>query len=176
MKDFKKEASSYTKFMMKELKKMFDGKFKSPMALPKEDKAKFFKHMDKAWKSDKESSVEANDKISKKVNEYFKFLQDQFQQNYKGDAKAPMLIKDPKEKKNFFKQVKQLWEKKKGKEAALMMTENYFKKFDSDNLNELKNALVFTKGKGQMQNKTLHRRLLDSIDDALSSDKVKEEK
>jgi hypothetical protein len=115
MENLKKEASDYTVFMMKELKKMFDGKFKSPMQLSKEDKTKFFKHMDTVWKSKKESSLDIEkSRIAKKVNEYFQFVQDQLKQNYpKDNYKSPMQIKDKEEQKNFFSQVKNLWKKKK---------------------------------------------------------------
>lgn len=110
-----KEANDYQELMFKELKKMFDGKFKSPMQLPKEEKAKFFKHMDKIWKSKKESSLDIEkSRIAKKVNDYFKFVQDQLKQNYpKDNFKSPMEIKDKEEQKNFFSQVKNLWKKKK---------------------------------------------------------------
>jgi len=111
MDKLKKEASDYTKKMQEELKKMYKGKFKSPMQLPKNEKSKFFKHMDTVWKSKKESNV---DLIAKKVNEYFKFVQDQLKLNYpKGNYKSPLQIKDKEERKNFFSQVKNLWKKKK---------------------------------------------------------------
>ena len=178
MEDTNKEASDYTKFMMKELKEMFKGEYKSPMQLPKEDKTKFFKHMDTAWKSKKESStVESNDKTAKKVNEYFKFVQDQLKQNYpKRDIKSPLQITDKKERENFFSQVKQLWKKKGEKKEAALVTENHFKKFDNASLKEISCALGVARGQGKMVNKAILRRLMDAIGDALSTDKVKEEK
>ncbi len=52
-------------------------------------------------------------RISKKVNEYFKFVQDQLKQNYpKDNYKSPLQIKDKKERENFFSQVKEMWKKK----------------------------------------------------------------
>lgn len=56
-----------------------------------------------------------NSRLAKKVNEYFKFVQDQLKQNYPdGEIKSPLQIKDKKERDNFFSQVKTLWKKKKG--------------------------------------------------------------
>jgi len=61
-----------------------------------------------------------SDRISKKVSEYFQFVQDQLKQNYPGGKyKSPMQIKDKKERENFFSQVKELWKKKgESKQAA----------------------------------------------------------
>lgn len=57
-------------------------------------------------------------RLAKKVNEYFKFVQDQLKQNYpNGEVKSPLQIKDKKERENFFSQVKTLWKNKK--EAAV---------------------------------------------------------
>lgn len=54
-------------------------------------------------------------RLAKKVNEYFKFVQDQLKQNYpNGEIKSPLQIKDKKERDNFFSQVKTLWKNKKG--------------------------------------------------------------
>jgi len=118
MENLKKEASAYTEKLQEELKKMYKGKFKSPMQLPKEEKAKFFKHMDKVWKSKKESKKEkkeeakskidaillGNEHLAKKVQDYFMFVQDQLKQNYPKDKyKSPMQIKDKAEQKNFHK-------------------------------------------------------------------------
>ena len=59
------------------------------------------------------------DRISKKVKEYFKFVQDQLKQNYPKDGyNSPMEIKDKAERDNFFSQVKQLWKKKSDKKEA----------------------------------------------------------
>jgi len=52
------------------------------------------------------------DRLSKKVNEYFKFVQDVLKQNYDGKIKSPLQIKDKKERDNFFAQVKKLWSDK----------------------------------------------------------------
>jgi len=184
-----KEASAYTKKMMEELKKMYKGKFKSPMQLPKEEKGKFFKHMDTVWKSKKESKKDkkeeskidaillGNDKLSKKVSEYFQFVQDQLKQNYpKDNYKSPMQIKDKAEQKNFFSQVKQLWKKKQGesKEAATVH-EEYFKRFSPAQLTELASALEIAKGHGKMKDKVTHSQLLKALNKALDSGEVKEE-
>lgn len=52
------------------------------------------------------------DKLSKKVSEYFKFVQDVLKQNYNGKIKSPVHIKDKEERDNFFAQVKKLWNDK----------------------------------------------------------------
>ena len=174
-----KKASDYTKKMMKELKTMFDGEFKSPMQLSKEDKVKFFKHMDKVWKSKKESSTEEDIKFAKKVQDYFSFMQNQLRENFpKDNYKSPMQIEDKGEKDNFFKQVKKLWKKKKGetKEAATVQ-EGFFKKFNPDHLAELANALEVAKGHGKMKDKVIHSQLSKALNEALdTSDFNKEEK
>jgi len=125
MENLKEAAGGYAKKMQEELKKMYKGKFKTPMQLSKEEKSKFFKHMDTVWKSKKESSkdvkakiadiLKGNEHLAKKVQDYFTFQQDQLKQNYpKDNYKSPMEIKDKEEQKNFFSQVKKLWKKKKG--------------------------------------------------------------
>jgi len=170
-----KKASDYTKKMMEELKKMYKGEFKSPMQLSKEEKSKFFKHMDKVWKSKKESSLDPV--LAKKVNEYFTFVQDQLKQNYpKDNYKSPMQIKDKDEQKNFFSQVKKLWKKKKGeaKEAATV-NEDFFKRFNQDHLNELANALEIAKGHGKIKDKVTHTQLLKALNRALDGGETAEE-
>jgi len=57
MDNLKKAASDYSKLMMKNLKEWYGEDKKSPMQLSKEEKKEFFKKMDKAWKSKKESST-----------------------------------------------------------------------------------------------------------------------
>ena len=46
----KEAATEYTKFLMKELEKMYGKQYKSPMMLPSKEKKKFFEHIDKKWK------------------------------------------------------------------------------------------------------------------------------
>lgn len=185
-----KEASAYTKKMMEELKKMYKGKFKSPMQLSKEEKGKFFKHMDTVWKSKKESKKEkkeeskidaillGNEKLSKKISEYFKFVQDQLKQNYPKDKyKSPMQIKDKKERDNFFSQVKNLWKKKGELKAAGKVHEEYFKRFNQEHLNELTSALEIAKAHGKIKNKVIHTQLLRALNDSLDTKNLdKEEK
>ena len=55
------------------------------------------------------------DRLSKKVNEYFKFVQDTLKKNFEGKYKSPLQITDKKERDNFFAQVKKLWEDHKKK-------------------------------------------------------------
>jgi len=187
MKNTTKEASAYTKKMMEELKKMYKGEFKSPMQLSKEEKSKFFKHMDKVWKSKKESKEEeskskidaillGNEKLSKKVSEYFKFVQDQLKQNYpKDNYKSPMQIKDKAEQKNFFSQVKKLWKKKsETKEAATVHVE-FFKRFNPTQLTEIASALEIAKGHGKIKDKVTHTQLLKALNKALDTGEVQEE-
>lgn len=50
------------------------------------------------------------DKLSKKVSEYFKFVQDMLKKQH-GDKKIFDL--EDKERKNFFKQVRELWKNRK---------------------------------------------------------------
>ena len=52
------------------------------------------------------------DRLSKKVGEYFKFVQDVLKQNYSGKIKTPVQIKDKEERDNFFAQVRKLWNDK----------------------------------------------------------------
>jgi len=187
MEHSKKEASAYTKKMMEELKKMYKGEFKSPMQLSKEEKSKFFKHMDKVWKSKKESKSEeskskidaillGNEKLSKKVSEYFKFVQDQLKQNYpKDNYKSPMQIKDKKEQKNFFSQVKQLWKKKSETKEAATVHEEFFKRFNKPQMAELASALEIAKGHGKIQDKVIHSQLLKALNKALDGGEVEKE-
>ena len=192
MNTIKKEASAYTDKMMKELKIMFDGKVKSPMQLSKEDKSKFFKHMDKVWKSKKESKKEKKDNKSKidailigseitakKVQDYFSFMQNQLRENFpKENYKSPMQIEDKGEKDNFFKQVKKLWKKKKGesKEASTVKVD-FFKKFNKEQLSELANALEIAKAHGKIMDKVIHTQLIKSLNNALDNeDSNKKEK
>ena len=176
MKNLKKEASAYTKKMQEELKKMYKGKFKSPMKLPKEDKAKFFKHMDTVWKSKKESKETDAILLAKKVQDYFPFVQDQLKQNYpKGKYKSPMQIEDKAEQKNFHKQVQKLWKKKQSelKEAATVQ-EEFFKRFNSEQLTELASALEIAKAHGKIKDKVVYRQLLKGLNKALDSDSNEE--
>jgi len=177
-----KEASAYTKKMMEELKKMYKGAFKSPMQLSKEEKGKFFKHMDKVWKSKKESKSKidaillGNEKLSKKINEYFQFVQDQLKQNYpKDNYKSPMQIKDKDEQKNFFSQVKKLWKKKSETKEAATVHEEFFKRFNPAQLTEMASALEIAKGHGKIKDKVTHSQLLKALNKALDSGEVTEE-
>lgn len=73
----KEAASKYTKFLIEELRKMYKGKYKTPMQLPPKEKKKFFEHIDKNWKSKKEAFKEAHvlhlEKLDKaNINKYFK--------------------------------------------------------------------------------------------------------
>jgi len=192
MKDLKKEASAYTDKMMSELKKMYKGEFKSPMQLSKEEKSKFFKHMDTVWKSKKESKKEdkkedakskidailvGSEHMSKQVKDYFMFVQDQLKQNYpKDNYKSPMQIKDKAEQKNFFSQVKKLWKKKKGeaKEASTVQ-EEFFKKFNTEQMTELASALEIAKGHGKIKNKVIHSQLLKALNGALDGSSEEKE-
>ena len=74
--EYKKAATEYTKFLMKELKKMYGDKYKSPMQLPSKDKKEFFNHIEKNWKSKEESKkshVMHLEKLDKSnINNYFK--------------------------------------------------------------------------------------------------------
>lgn len=169
-------ASAYTKKMMEELKKMYKGEFKSPMQLSKEEKGKFFKHMDKVWKSKKESKLDPV--LAKKVNEYFTFVQDQLKQNYpKDNYKSPMQIKDKDEQKNFFSQVKKLWKKKKAevKEAATVNVD-FFKRFAPEHLAEISNALACAKGHGNIKDKVIHTQLSKALSKALDGGEAEENK
>jgi len=191
MENLKKEASAYTEKLQEELKKMYKGKFKSPMQLPKEEKAKFFKHMDKVWKSKKESKKEkkeeakskidaillGNEHLAKKVQDYFMFVQDQLKQNYPKDKyKSPMQIKDKAEQKNFHKQVQKLWKKKQSelKEAATVQ-EEFFKRFNNEQMTELASALEIAKGHGKIKNKVIHSQLLKALNKALDAGETDKE-
>lgn len=55
------------------------------------------------------------DRLSKKVSEYFKFVQDTLKQNYGDKVKTPIQIKDKEERDNFFAQVRKLWKDKHSK-------------------------------------------------------------
>jgi len=106
-------------------------------------------------------------KLSKKVNEYFQFVQDQLKQNYpKDNIKSPMQIKDKKERENFFSQVKKLW---KSKKEAATVQEEFFKRFNQEQLTELAGALEIVKGHGKIKNKVIHSQLLKALNDALDS-------
>jgi len=186
MKNLKEAAGSYAKKMQEELKKMYKGEFKTPMQLSKEEKSKFFKHMDTVWKSKKESKKEdkkedakskidaillGSEHLGKKVKDYFMFVQDQLKQNYpKDNYKSPMQIKDKAEQKNFFSQVKKLWKKKKGeaKEASTVQ-EEFFKRFNAEQMTELASALEIAKGHGQIKDKVVHSQLLKALNKALDS-------
>lgn len=56
-------------------------------------------------------------KITKKVTEYFKFIQDNLKKNYNGKYKSPVQIKDKEERDNFFAQVRRMWQKRKRKQG-----------------------------------------------------------
>jgi len=178
MENVKKEVSAYTEKMLSELKKMYKGKYKSPMQLPKEEKSVFFKHMDTVWKSKKESNKEVDAiLLAKKVQDYFMFVQDQLRQNYpKDNYKSPMQIKDKAEQKNFHSQVKKLWKKKKSelKEASTVQ-EEFFKRFNQEQMNELASALEVAKGHGKIKDKVVHTQLLNALNNALDSGAVIEE-
>jgi hypothetical protein len=68
------------------------------------------------WDNKKESKMNTDEKlkIAKKVQEYFKFMQDQLKEMYGGKTKSPMQLED-RERDNFFKQVKKLWKNKNEK-------------------------------------------------------------
>jgi len=169
MEDLKKNANDYAKALAKNVKEWYG--VKSPFQLDKAKRKEFFKRMDKAWTSKKESSVNDYSVLAKKVNEYFTFVQDQLKQNYpKDNYKSPLEIKDKAEQKNFFSQVKRLWKTKKAEEkTAGTVQVEFFKKFDKDQLDELASSLEIARAHGKIKNKVVHTQLLKALNKSLDS-------
>ena len=91
----------------------------------------------------------------------------------KENYKSPMQISDKGEKDNFFKQVKKLWKKKKGesKEAGVVQ-EEFFKRFNQEQMSELASALEITKAHSKITNKVVHTQLLRALNKALDTGSV----
>ena len=84
-----------------------------------------------------------NERIAKKVNEYFKFMQDKLQRQFGKHIKSPFQLKDN-EKKDFFKQVKKEWEahKTSKKEVIELPESKELEKIPTEKLPEGKEKLA----------------------------------
>jgi uncharacterized HAD superfamily protein len=87
-------------------------------------------------------------KIEKKVSEYFKFMQDLLQKQYKG-VKSPLQLKDD-ERKQFFNQVRKEWEAHKTSKKAWVHMEDQVK-----GLQTMVKVLTHMKEKGMLNPKEL---------------------